>query len=465
MNIFMRNRNNRPAPALVQVMPDMPEKAKFDEDAINEILNAFIEGHYNAEFNIDGPVGQNLAKLASMMQGKAREDLERTVAFSSQASESMVSVAFVVEDVKHVGNDAQTMAAAVEQMAASINQVAAASSETSNAAQTAHDSALDSTQQISITTKAMQDISQLVGALSSRLEVLENAANQIEGMAQTIEDISDQTKLLALNATIEAARAGEAGKGFAVVASEVKSLSEQTSKATDNIRQRIMTLNNEMTEMKEAMSSSSKMVQHGEQMVQKISSQIDVIVNNVSSTNEQMSEIASVLEEQRNATGEISSKVSSIATRAAKTRDNIELMVTSVGNTEALIEDQFSSLNGGIVENCILYRAKSDHLIWKKKLAEMLAGLDSLDPSELSDHHSCRLGKWYDAVSDNALLANHHFKELLIPHEDVHRHGKLAAKHFHQGRYEDAKQEYALMETASIQVITILDDLIGAGSK
>ena len=95
------------------------------------------------------------------------------------------------------------------------------------------------------------------GRKDQRVEGLARTAQRIGEVVQLIETIAGQTNLLALNATIEAARAGDAGKGFAVVASEVKSLANQTAKATEEIRMQISEIQDATGQTVDAIAASA----------------------------------------------------------------------------------------------------------------------------------------------------------------------------------------------------------------
>ncbi len=130
-------------------------------------------------------------------------------------------------------------------------------------------------------------------ATDGEITGLSAGAQKIGDVVKLIRDIAEQTNLLALNATIEAARAGEAGKGFAVVASEVKSLAVQTAKATEDIANHILAVQESTTGAVDA--------------IRQIAARMQEI-------NQYTSAVAAAVEQQNAATGEISHNVTSAAT-------------------------------------------------------------------------------------------------------------------------------------------------------
>jgi methyl-accepting chemotaxis protein len=184
------------------------------------------------------------------------------------------------------------------------------------------------------------------GRTDGLVKGLAEAAQKIGAVTSLINEIASQTNLLALNATIEAARAGEAGKGFAVVASEVKSLANQTARATEEIGTQIAAMQDATGETVAAIGAIGATI-----------GQINEIATMIAAAVEQQGaatqEIARNVQQAAVGTSEVSRNIAGVNEAAAQTGAAASRVLSSAGE----LSNQAGQLHGQVDEFLAAVRA------------------------------------------------------------------------------------------------------------
>ncbi|MEJ1978800.1 MAG: methyl-accepting chemotaxis protein [Acetobacteraceae bacterium] len=153
---------------------------------------------------------------------------------------------------------------------------------------------------------------------------LSDAAGRIGDVVRLIGDIAARTNLLALNATIEAARAGTAGRGFAVVAGEVKTLANQTARATDEIAAQIAAMQGETDQAVTALRSIGGTIQRLDEIA-------TAIANAVEEQGVATREIATAVQQAADGTTEVNGNISAVTSAAGQTRAQAGEVLSAAG--------------------------------------------------------------------------------------------------------------------------------------
>ena len=286
------------------------EELKRKVDSLLVVVDAAAKGDLTHQITQNGndAIGQMAAGLGSLLTNlrgdmtnisetaqilsSSSEELTATGQQMGAAAEETSAQASVVSGASEaISSSVQIVATGTEEMSASIREISRNATEAARVAGEAVKVADNANKNVTKLGESSEEIGQVVKVITS---------------------IAEQTNLLALNATIEAARAGEAGKGFAVVANEVKELANQTAKATDEISQKISTIQVDS--------------QNSVQAIGEIGTIINTI-NDISNT------IASAVEEQTATTAEMERNVQQAARGSQEINQNITGVATAANET------------------------------------------------------------------------------------------------------------------------------------
>ncbi|WP_044562320.1 methyl-accepting chemotaxis protein [Azospirillum sp. B4] len=226
----------------------------------------------------------NVGGVVDSVSSAAVELTSTAAAMSSISEETSRQATAVAAAADQTTANVQTVSTAAEQLSASVGEISGQVSQSARISVAAVDRAREANDQIRGLAGAADRIGQVIGLIN---------------------DIASQTNLLALNATIEAARAGEAGRGFAVVAGEVKSLANQTARATEDIAAQVA-----------AVQTSTRQVVDAIEGIAAVITDINQIATGISSAVEEQSaatrEIARNVDQAAKGTQDVSRSISGV---------------------------------------------------------------------------------------------------------------------------------------------------------
>ena len=358
------------------------------------------------------------------------------------------------DQAKQINNDAQELFASVSEISSNASEAMSKASEAEECTKTGLSA-------MARARDAMENISGAAAESASSINDLSAASEDIGQILSLIGGIAQQTNMLALNATIESARAGQAGRGFAVVASEVKRLAQQTSNAASDINKRIGALREGMRLILASMDHTNAAVGAGRQAIAEATGVMDRISLEVDGVTGKIKDISGVLQHQQTATSHIGSSIGQIADSAVG------------GNQELIaIGKRLHDCYQGFQENARkhfhpdsarsrLEMAKIDHIIFLRRIVDVLTGQDTWASCDVPDHHRCRFGEWWDQLKETRIQSLPAAAQLEAAHERVHSIAKRALEAYEA---KDMGRAFKTLQELSAASSEVFDALVAVSA-
>ncbi|MEN1761436.1 methyl-accepting chemotaxis protein [Anoxynatronum sibiricum] len=380
----------------------------------------------------------------------------------------MDSVREMIQSVTQQTDSLHTMLANSEELGASIEEVANISSEVSDQTSATNAKVQESVAQMNQSMEFVTQSFEEVKRIDGEIQQVKLKTQDIDQIIDIVKGIAEQTNLLALNAAIEAARAGEQGRGFAVVADEVRKLAEHTKDSVGKVQMSISELQHHIDDTSKSMTLTASKLDSGKQIVEEAVRSISDISDSVTLVNDHTMQVAANMQEQSAVTETLNENMSQISQASdflAGTCDHTGRAIFNASKKMDALRLALLHHSSCLTDTELIEIYKTDHLLWRWRVYNMLLGYEQVDEKMIGNYHDCRLGKWYYSVGDETLKKHPAFKGMESPHMHLHQVAKKASDAYKAGDTKEAESCLFKMDEYSKEVFRCLDEMRGAFHK
>ncbi len=284
--------------------------------------------------DVVGTVSDSINYLAEET-GRVMQEVKNVAGLVKDSSSKVKSQA------EQVTKTAEEERATVEEMIASLveatktmEQVANLADETNTAGQKATEVTENALETVNDTVQDMEAIRTTIAETEKRIKRLGERSQEISGIVNLINTISERTHVLALNASMQAAVAGEAGRGFAVVAEEVQRLAESSQNATRQIESLVNNIQIETNETINTVNHTISQVVEGSEQAQRAGEQMRETQKITAQLVEQVRFISDASDKQKEMSEKLLNSVQIMGESTTKTASQIELQNTETDSLQ-----------------------------------------------------------------------------------------------------------------------------------